>query len=337
MFCRNCGTKIEEDGICPNCGYSDRVGGNVNNKIKEEDLFITFEETKKIAFSRLVASIILLIIGIYFIFVPMFVYEPTSIEDITWNDLGALLENDGKLNFSYFDEIKLIVTQITSEGSSLNFSDVVKSPLILFIFIIIFIIEIVCIGVKSLIESADDMMDINRLRIKYNQRIINKPKENIVKKIYGGWDVITVLVAVILDGFIGIGGTVVYRHMLERGFLNFANFNFLFVILILLIATFLAVKIHYSTLGDIIKENVSKRIKKKKAQTKAKNKQINEENKRRHLEKLLQKLEQEKKEKQEKEEEYKPHDAGDDLMKVDESKDEEGKPESTTETLKEDK
>lgn len=105
MYCKNCGGKIEPgQKFCANCSAAVTVSSDecptIVTKYKPQII--------KISVLALCMQILSLLLVVTLLFLPIYTSTPEldDIQDL--DELGEVLKNDGKLNFSLWDEITLI-------------------------------------------------------------------------------------------------------------------------------------------------------------------------------------------------------------------------------------
>ena len=114
MYCKNCGGKIEPgQKFCANCG------AEVIASFDETPVTVTDSAEKykpqimKISILNLCSQILGFLLIATLLFLPIFISTPTDLDAIQdWDELEEVMENDGKLSFSYWDEITLIFDAI---------------------------------------------------------------------------------------------------------------------------------------------------------------------------------------------------------------------------------
>ena len=283
MFCKNCGAKIGQSKVCPNCGFDERKS-SASKRGKDADIYITDAETKRLAFSQLAFRAVVLVMSLMLLFAPVFVCIPETVDDILLEDVDDYLENDGKKYFSYFSEIKLVLEQITARESTVNISDIFTSQIWALFFVAICLVCIIVSCIIGLVKSIQAAIDIDGTKSQYYQRHQKFPKDPIIRDGLEIGTAFVVLIIAIFDGLIAFGKNgEIYRRMIARDDFTLKNFAFSFVVVLALAAAAIAIKVFVSRTDKELKKNIVKRRK----EVKAENKKQNEINQKKNLERKL--------------------------------------------------
>lgn len=113
MYCKNCGEQLTpEQKFCANCGASTTTVAN--DDPKPTDPLGQAKQHKpqivKISILTLCVQFFSLLLVVTFLFLPIFTCIPERIENVQdWEEFVEIIESEGELDFSLFDEIKLIL------------------------------------------------------------------------------------------------------------------------------------------------------------------------------------------------------------------------------------
>ena len=169
-------------------------------------------------------------------FAPIFKFSIKSFEDILYMDgeaFSEILENNGEVTFSYYDEATLIFEQITNKNSSLNFSDIFFSPVLAVLLVVAVMLVWIGWGIYGIGKSVYNIYQIDSTKIRYFTRIEKYPKESILN-LRSYIDVIVVVFFVLSDGYLAMGSDVVYRRLSSCEKFDFSNFSSAILIVIFL-------------------------------------------------------------------------------------------------------
>ncbi len=280
MFCKNCGTKMGNEKICPNCGYNEKKDISINSNFNESKLFINAEEAKKLELTKVAVNALVVILGLVLLFLPIFQSPLNDLQDflnMDLEDFESMLKNDGLIRFSYYEEAKLVFNQVFDKNSSVNLYELFLSPLFgLWLLIVCFIYWIIS-GSVAIIKSLLALQDIDRLRISYFMRFEKYQKDPILQ-LRGNFDIVIFFIATVFDGFLAYGTKSIHRKMIARGVFNFSNFSPFFILAVLIVIAFFGLKFWYNNYDEELKKNIAKRRKQRKEQNKKENEEAHKRN-----------------------------------------------------------
>lgn len=234
MYCNNCGRKIEHgQRFCPNCSPAKTEGD-------DDDVYVPMQSggaekykphVVKLSVLALCAQAISLLLVVALLFLPIYTCTPSDMDAIqNLEDVEELFLNDGKLNFSLFDEITLIMGAIIpgeGEDSDNGFSpemfmvlDMGLFALLQVIMMILLIIPLVITTFEQIsnLRNADDYALLRYDEIKKTGTSQIKPsfwKNQTALSIvlYAIFDVIyTKAFGGLFSGIVGVG---FYRYMID--------------------------------------------------------------------------------------------------------------------------
>ena len=219
MFCKNCGKQIPKgEKKCPNCGYNEANNQSSVQKLNSNQILISAQESKKLELVNLGLHIIALLLGLILLFFPLFEMQVQSEDDlahIELDELGELLENDGIVKFSYFNETVRIIKQITAKNSTVPFRDVFFSTFLGYILLMAELIVLICFGIRGITKSVNAIMDIEKTRTAHFLRIGKYPKDAILET-RSFSDLVFVVLIAVMDVLFVFGNGVVSRKMIPR-------------------------------------------------------------------------------------------------------------------------
>ncbi len=267
MFCKNCGQKISPKAkVCPNCGFRDK-DGTVKNNSEVNDNLLTLEECKKLTAYQIVFYAFSALICVFMLFIPVFSWSvldaygtgvDSALGAIGWSELLS-----GTVKVSYFEELKTTIKVITSEHSSINFSNFFTSSTVLLVGLIFTIIGTLCVSIFELVKSIMKRGDPNRTRIAYFARIEKYPKDAILHKMGIGTHCF-LMFFMFVDGFAALGHGVGIRQIIARRFFNFDNFGIGFFVVLALFIGFLFFRWYVRKQDMLLRQAVGVRRKKQK-------------------------------------------------------------------------
>ena len=269
-----------KEKVCPNCGYNERKDISVNSNISDDKIFITIEEARKLELIKLGLSVLIVVLGLLLLFLPIFEISIDSFEDIlnmNAEDFEALMQNEGELKFSYYNEAKLVFEQIFEKDSSVNLHDVLFSSLVVFLALIILFVVWIIVGCIGIIKSIIALLDIKKTRIAYFMRAEKYPKESMLD-LRSHIDVVLFVIFVSVDSYMAFGSDIVYRKLVPMGLFDFSNFSLLFIPIIIIAVAFFVFKFWAEKFDVIVRKNISQRRKAKKEENKKENEEAHQRN-----------------------------------------------------------
>jgi len=231
MYCKNCGGGIEPgQKFCANCSAAVAASSDESSTILTDRVAKYKPQMIKISILTLCTQILSLLLVVTLLFLPIYTSMPEldAIQDL--DELKEVMENDGKLNFSLWDEITLIFDALfPDEGENADNEDrlsllivleVGLFPLIELLMIVVLLISLsttVYEQIKNLC-NADDSTLLRYDEIKKSGTTQIEPsfwKKQTALSIgtYAIFDVIFTLFESML--FIDLTGVNFYRHMMD--------------------------------------------------------------------------------------------------------------------------
>ena len=260
------------DTKCPNCGYDERKD-SVNQKLSDDKILITKDETKRLELVQLAFYAIILLLGIVLFFFPIFTIKYSLDEDFTnikldSEDWQQLMKGE-KITFSYFDETVRLFQNITAENSDINIHDLFSSllGLILSISVIIFIIFF---GFYKAVRSLISIKTIDNRRVQCFLKFEKYPKEPIIES-PTRFSIVLPFVLAICDGFFAFGAETTERKMIKQKFFDFSNFTGWFIVAVILFIGFFALAIYANNYDKKLRKEIIARRKERKENNKKKN------------------------------------------------------------------
>lgn len=279
MFCKNCGAKISKlDNKCPNCGYDEKKDAT-NEKLNDDQILITKDETKKLGYIQLSFYVIILLLGVVLFFLPVFRFNLKSLEDFNNLDIQDMEQMFGKksVSFSYYDETVRLFKNITAENSQINIHQIFSSLYGLILGLLIIIFSIIY-GVYGLIKSLRCINMTDKYRIQYFLRFNKYPKDPILET-PSYFFVVAPFLFSFFDGFFAFCSDISSRNMMRQNFFDFSNFATLYVAVPVLLLGFFALKVYASKHEQNLKKEIIKRRKEKKDSNKKKNEEAHQRKK----------------------------------------------------------
>lgn len=229
MYCKKCGEHIEPgQKFCANCSAavtesSDESPTTATNRVEKYKPLII-----KISIFTLCAQILSLLLVITLLFLPIYTSTPTEPDAIQdWDDLREVMENDGKLNFSLWDDLTLIFDAIfpdeEGESDTLDMFVVLEMGLFPLLELFMIVLLLISLGITAYEQinnlcNADDFALLRYDEIKKSGTVQIKPsfwkKQSAFSVVaYAVFDIIfTRLWDVLL---VDLMGSTFYRHMVD--------------------------------------------------------------------------------------------------------------------------